>query len=102
MDSSQSLSDILTRSGGDITDAFFASVFLLMALIATGFTISSGLRLRGEESQGHAEMLLSTPVARVRWAAGHLLDGHGRFGGRPVRDGPRRRAGVRPLRAADD
>ena len=73
VDSSQSLSDILTRSGGDITDAFFASVFLLMALIATGFTISSGLRLRGEESQGHAEMLLSTPVARVRWAAGHLL-----------------------------
>jgi ABC-2 type transport system permease protein len=73
VDSSQSLSDILTRSGGDVTDAFFASVFLLMALIATGFTISSALRLRGEESQGHAEILLSTPVARLRWAAGHLL-----------------------------
>jgi ABC-2 type transport system permease protein len=73
VDSSQSLSEILTRSGGDVTDALFASVFLLMALIATGFTISSALRLRGEESQGHAEILLSTPVARLRWAAGHLL-----------------------------
>jgi ABC-2 type transport system permease protein len=73
VDGSQALTDILDRSGGDITDAFFASLFLLMALIATGFTISSGLRLRGEETQGHAEMLLATPVARLRWAAGHLL-----------------------------
>jgi ABC-2 type transport system permease protein len=73
VNSSQAVSDILTRSGGDVTDAFFASIFLLMALIATGFMISSGLRLRGEETQGHAEILLSTPVARLRWAAGHLL-----------------------------
>ena len=54
-----------------IVDAFFASVFLLMAMIASGFTISSALRLRGEESAGHTELLLSTPVARLRWAGGH-------------------------------
>jgi ABC-2 type transport system permease protein len=73
VDSSQGLQDLLDRAGGDIVDAFFASVFLLMALVATGFTISSALRLRGEENTGHAELLLSTPVARLRWAGGHLL-----------------------------
>jgi ABC-2 type transport system permease protein len=73
VDTSQGVADVLTRQGGDIVDAFFASVFVLLALMGTGYAISSGLRLRAEESSGHAELLLSTPVARVRWAAGHLL-----------------------------
>jgi ABC-2 type transport system permease protein len=73
VDTSQGVADVLTRSGGDVVDAFFASVFVLLALMGTGYTISSALRLRAEETAGHAELLLSTPVARLRWAAGHLL-----------------------------
>jgi ABC-2 type transport system permease protein len=73
VDSSQGVADVLTRSGGDVVDAFFASVFVLLALMGSGYTISSGMRLRQEESAGHAELLLSTPVARLRWAGGHLL-----------------------------
>src|SRR5262249_11391549 len=73
VDTSQGVADVLQRQGGDIVDAFFASVFMLLALMASGFTISSGLRLRTEENAGHAELLLSTPVARLRWAGSHLL-----------------------------
>jgi ABC-2 type transport system permease protein len=40
--------------------------------MATGYTISSCLRLRGEETAGHAELVLATPVARLHWAAGPL------------------------------
>jgi ABC-2 type transport system permease protein len=73
IETSQGVADVLQRSGGDIVDAFFASVFVLLALMGSGYTISSGLRLRAEETAGHAELLLSTPVARLRWAGGHLL-----------------------------
>ena len=73
IDSSQGIADVLKREGGDVVDAFFASVFVLLALIASGYTLSSALKLRAEESAGHAELLLSAPVARLRWAAGHLL-----------------------------
>jgi len=43
-----------------------------MALIASGFAIQAALRLRSEESAQRAELVLSTPVSRWRWAASHL------------------------------
>jgi ABC-2 type transport system permease protein len=71
---SRSVADVLgATTGADITDAFFASVLLLSALVATGYTISSALRLRSEETTGHLELLLSTSLPRLRWAGGHLL-----------------------------
>jgi ABC-2 type transport system permease protein len=73
VDTSQGVSDLFTRgSGSDVVDAFFAAVLALTGLMATGYTISACLRLRAEESAGHAELLLATPVARLRWAAGPL------------------------------
>lgn len=72
LDTSSSIKDVLGAGGADITDSYFAGVLLLAALIATGFTISSALRLGSEESSGHSELLLSTALPRVRWAAGHL------------------------------
>jgi ABC-2 type transport system permease protein len=74
IDTSKSVADVIERTSGvDIVDAFFASVLLLAALMATGYTISSALRLRSEESTGHSELLLSTSLPRLRWAGGHLL-----------------------------
>jgi ABC-2 type transport system permease protein len=64
---------VLGAHGADVTDAYFAGVLLLAALIATGYTISSALRLGSEESAGHSELLLSTGLPRVRWAGGHLV-----------------------------
>jgi ABC-type dipeptide/oligopeptide/nickel transport system permease component len=72
LDTSGSIRDVLGATGADITDAYFAGVLLLAALIATGFSISSALRLGSEEGSGHSELLLSAALPRVRWAAGHL------------------------------
>jgi ABC-2 type transport system permease protein len=74
VDTGKALQNILTQSGGSaVVDAFFASVVLLLALIATGYTIQATLRLRVEELAGHAEPLLATALGRLRWAAGHLV-----------------------------
>jgi ABC-2 type transport system permease protein len=55
-----------------ITDAFLSTAVLMLALIATGFTISSVLRLRSEELSGRADPILATPTPRRRWASSHL------------------------------
>ena len=52
--------DIIAQGGGSLTDAFFTTSLLLLALIAGGFAISSTLRLRSEETGGRAEPLLAT------------------------------------------
>jgi ABC-2 type transport system permease protein len=73
VDTSSSIADVLGATGTDITDSYFASVLLLGALIATGYTISAAMRLSGEESTGHSELLLSTALPRLSWAGGHTL-----------------------------
>jgi ABC-2 type transport system permease protein len=60
-------------SGASITDAFLSTSVLILALMATGFTISSVLRLRSEELAGRTDALLATAVARRRLALGHLM-----------------------------
>jgi len=64
--------DIIAQAGGSLTDSFFNTSLLLMALITGGFAVSSVLRLRSEETAGRAEVLLATAVSRARWAASHL------------------------------
>jgi ABC-2 type transport system permease protein len=73
VDTSRSIADVLGATGTDITDSFFASVLLLGALIATGYTISAAMRLSSEESTGHGELLLATALPRAHWVAGHAL-----------------------------
>ena len=72
---SSAISDVLARIGGGnaIVDSYLSTTAGLLALIAAGYAIQSTLRLRDEETAGHAEVLLSEPVARLRWAGGHLL-----------------------------
>lgn len=65
--------ELLTQTGGgDPVDSYFASVILLLALTATGFTIQSALRPRGEETGGRAEPVLATAIGRWRWAGSHV------------------------------
>ncbi len=69
----KALAQILAAAGGaSLIDSYFASSFLLMALLGTGFAIQSALRLRAEETSMHAELVLATPASRWAWAAGHL------------------------------
>jgi ABC-2 type transport system permease protein len=46
--------------------------FRILALITAGFAIQSALRIRSEETSTHAELVLATPVSRLRFAASHL------------------------------
>lgn len=57
---------------GSLTDAFLSAVMLLLALTASGFTISAVLRLRTEEGEGRVDALLTTPLTRRTWMASHL------------------------------
>ncbi len=68
----QAIEDIIAQAAGSLTDSFFNSSLLIMALITGGFAVSSVLRLRSEETGGRAEVLLATAVSRGRWGASHL------------------------------
>ena len=56
-----------------LTDSYFSTMLLIMAVLAAGFAVSSALRLRSEESSGRVEMLLATGLSRTRWLLGSLV-----------------------------
>lgn len=67
------MADFLAQLGmGSVTDAFLSTAILIMALFATGFTLSSVLRLRSEELSGRVDPLLAGPIGRRRWVTSHL------------------------------
>jgi ABC-2 type transport system permease protein len=68
----QTVEDLIAQGAGSLTDTYFATSLLTMALIAAGFAIASILRLRSEETGGSAEQLLATALSRPQWAASHL------------------------------
>jgi ABC-2 type transport system permease protein len=60
--------------GGDgLADVFLAAEFGILGLLASAYAIAATLRLRSEETDGRAEVVLATSVGRTRWAASHLL-----------------------------
>lgn len=70
----EALADIIARVGGaSLTESYLAMSMQILALTAVGFVLQSTLRVRGEETQLHAEPLLATPLSRPRWAMSHLL-----------------------------
>lgn len=69
---SDAMTDIIAQGPGSLTDSYFATSFLTLALIAGGFTIAAVLRLRSEETSGRAEPLLATALSRSGWAGSHL------------------------------
>lgn len=67
------MEDFLAQLGeASILDAFLSTAVLILALMASGFTIAAVLRMRSEELAGRVEPLLATPMPRRRWAASHL------------------------------
>jgi ABC-2 type transport system permease protein len=71
---SQQSRDLITKLGGDkgLTDAFLATEFGILAVIAAAFGVQAALRLRAEETSQRAEPVLATAVSRLRWAGSHL------------------------------
>lgn len=64
--------DIFGAAAGDLVDGFFAVSMVMLALIATGFALSSMGRPRGQEDDGLAELALSAGVSRLRWLGGQV------------------------------
>ncbi|MCP3805545.1 hypothetical protein NLX83_40405 [Allokutzneria sp. A3M-2-11 16] len=58
---------------GDVADFFFRLVLYVLAQVVTAFAVSSALQMRSQETAGLADVLLSGPVGRVRWAVGHIV-----------------------------
>jgi ABC-2 type transport system permease protein len=66
------IAEVFVRQGLDLTDSFFATGMLLLAMIATGFSLSAALRPRTEENAGRADLMLATPLGRSAWLASHV------------------------------
>lgn len=67
--------EFLKQLGGTdaLADAFLATEVSIAGVIVAAYGISAASRLHSEEIDGHAEVLLSQPVPRSRWAASHIL-----------------------------
>ncbi len=63
----EAIAEIIAQAGvGSPVDAFLATMVLMLVLLASGFTISSVLRIRSEERAGRLSPVLSGPVSRSR------------------------------------
>lgn len=64
--------EMVFQGGGDLVDAFYATMLAMLALLVCGYTVSSALRPHGEEEAGRLEPLLATALPRSRWLVGHV------------------------------
>jgi ABC-2 type transport system permease protein len=71
---SSELRHIMDRLGGRkaLVDAYLAAIMSFNGLIAAGYAISAVLRLRAEETDGHADLVLATRAGRVGWGLSQL------------------------------
>lgn len=72
------LVDRLRQAIGDdasIEQAFIATFYGLVGVLAACCAVQVGMRARQEETHGTAELLLGTPVPRVRWLAEYWIVG---------------------------
>ncbi|MFC7494057.1 MULTISPECIES: ABC transporter permease [unclassified Nocardioides] len=65
--------DVILQGRDNVVDAFYATLIVMLALLACGFAIASALRPRGEEEGGRVEVLLATALPRSRWLLGHVV-----------------------------
>jgi ABC-2 type transport system permease protein len=64
--------EMILQGRSDIVNAFYATMIVMLSLLACGFAISSALRPQGEEGAGRLESVLATALPRSRWLAGHV------------------------------
>jgi ABC-2 type transport system permease protein len=73
VESNPELAEVFAQGGGSLVDGFLSTAVFMLALIASGFTVSSALRTRAEETSGRLEPLLATGLSRSRWLASSML-----------------------------
>jgi ABC-2 type transport system permease protein len=69
---SEGMAEIVAQAGGDLVDSYFSTALLMVAVVTAGFTVTSALRPRSEETAGRAEALLATALGRRAWLGSHL------------------------------
>ncbi|HEX8867175.1 MAG TPA: ABC transporter permease, partial [Lentzea sp.] len=68
------MQEFLRRYGsGEIGDVFLWMVLVSLGSVASLFPMLAVLRIRVDEVEGRAELLLATAYSRMRWASGHLV-----------------------------
>jgi ABC-2 type transport system permease protein len=72
--SNSQVEQFLRDLGGrtSLEDAYLASVFGVMGLVAAAYSVQATLRLRQEETALRAEPVLATAVGRIRWVLSHV------------------------------
>lgn len=70
---SEASRDLMVQGSTDLVDGFYATLMLMLALLAAGFAISSALRPHGEEDGGRVETLFATALRRSTWLGGHVV-----------------------------
>ena len=60
---------------GPMTQIFISAIFSIVGVLAAACATQAVIRLRQEEAGGAAEVLMSTPLSRVRWLLQFLLVG---------------------------
>lgn len=66
------VAQFLPGGAAGVVDSYLALTVGLNALLAAAYGVTTMLRLRAEETAGHAEVLLATATGRLTWLAGQL------------------------------
>jgi ABC-2 type transport system permease protein len=74
VDTAPQLADWAIRMGArDAGDTFLFIIMYVLGQVASAYAIMATLRMRSEEVDGRAELVLAAPVSRLRWAGSHLF-----------------------------
>lgn len=72
-----SLSELIARlapgTTADVVDIFTAALLGIGGVLAGAAGVQATMRLRAEETEGHAELLLATPISRAGWVGATLI-----------------------------
>ena len=75
LNDNQQVEKIIGRYGGvrGLTDSYLATAVSFLGMAAAFYAVQAVLRLRGEETSGRAEPVLSGSAGRLAWASSHLV-----------------------------
>ncbi|MBS2553213.1 ABC transporter permease [Catenulispora sp. NL8] len=75
LNENQQAEKIIGRYGGvrGLTDSYLATAISFLGMAAAFYAVQAVLRLRGEETSGRAEPVLSGAAGRLAWAGSHLV-----------------------------
>lgn len=71
----EAVAKIGAGGSGSMTQLFLSAILSIVGVLAAACAVQAVIRLRQEEAGGSAEVLMSTPVSRVRWLFEFVLVG---------------------------